>query len=321
MRRGLVVRSLPITSICVAAILAGGFRGAGAAPQDKPARTQIPDFHVGVKVEMVSVFATIQDRKGKIVTGLNQDDFVVYDNNTPQPISQFSREDMPLSIVILLDTSSSMAGKKLDNAKKSLEQFLRHLDKGDEAMLITFSSRPVLVQDFSANLDRIKRSIRRLDGNGSTALYDAILMGLKESGRAHNRRHVLLLLSDGINTYGSAELRGTISKLRHSAAELFAIGLETDLPEELQYRPITQSVLDQLTGSAGGEAFIVAQAKDLARVCNQISDRMHSQYTFAYYPPKARDGSWRSVRIETKIPGLTVIPSKIGYYPAADAAR
>ncbi len=319
MRTGLVPKFRWAPLMCLAAGLAAGFGRAGATSQDKP--TRVADFHVGVKVEMVSLFATIHDQKGKIITGLSQDDFTIYDNNSPQPISQFSREYVPLSIVILLDTSSSMAGRKLDNAKKSLLQFLRHLDRGDEAMLMKFNSRPLLVQDFTDNLDRIKRSIRRLDGNGSTALYDAILMGLKESERARNRRHVLLLLSDGINTYGSAELKGTISKLRHSAAELFAIGLETDLPEELQYRPITQAVLDQLTGSAGGEAFIVSQAKDLGNVCNQISDRMHNQYTFAYYPPKAPDGRWRSVRIETRIPGLTVVPSKIGYYPASDAVR
>lgn len=308
-------------SIGLAAALAAGFGQTAGRPQDKAAQRQAPDFHVGVKVEMVSVFATIHDRKGKIVSGLNQDDFIIYDNDTPQPISQFSREYAPLSIVILLDISSSMAGKKLDNAKRSLVQFLRHLDRGDEVMLITFNARPLLVQDFTPDLDRIKRFIRRLDGSGSTALYDALLMGLKEADRAHNRRHVLLLLSDGINTYGSAELKGTISVLRHSAAELFAIGLETDLPEEMQYRPITQTVLAQLTGSAGGEAFIVAQPKDLGKVCDQISDRMHNQYTFAYYPPKAGAGRWRSVRIEPKTPGLTVVPSKIGYYPASDAVR
>ena len=319
MRSGLASTFHLLVFFCLAAFPSGAFR-AGQSPREDAA-PQIQDYRVGVKVELVSLFATVHDRRGKVVTGLNQDYFIIYDNDARQPISQFSREYMPLSIVILLDTSSSMSGKKLDNAKKSLIQFLTRLNPGDEAMLMTFNSRPLVIQGFTQDLDRIRRSIRRLEGNGSTALYDAILLGLKQSQNAHNRRQVLLLLSDGVNTYGSAELKGTIAVLRRSATELFAIGLETDLLEELQYKAITETVLDQLTSSAGGESFIVVQSKELGKICDEISERMHHQYTFAYYPPKAPDGRWRNVRIETRIPGLTVVASKTGYYPAMDVAR
>jgi hypothetical protein len=233
-----------LTVISSTALPAGQAQSGGLAAQTR-------DFRVGIKVELVSLFATVHDRKGRLVTGLGQDDFVIFDNDAAQPISQFSREYMPLSIVILLDTSSSMAGMKLDNAKRSLTHLLNRLCPGDEVMLMSFNSRPLVIQKFTMDMDRIRRSIRGLNGDGSTALYDAILLGLKESEQAHNRRRVLLLLSDGINTYGRAELKGTISQLRLSAAELFAIGLETDLLEELQYKAITETVLDQLTGSAG----------------------------------------------------------------------
>lgn len=312
-------RSCLVVSLFLAMAAASASRQTEDHAQNSMAPSQ--NFHVGIKVELVSLFATVHDRNGKVVTGLKQDDFVIYDNDAVQPISQFSREYMPLSIVILLDISSSMAGRKLENAKKSLIQFLRHLNKGDEAMLITFNSRPLVVQQFNPELDRIRRAIRKLEANGSTALYDAILTGLKESRAAHNRRQVLLLLSDGINTYGNAEIRGTIAQLRRSATELFAIGLETDLPEEIQYQPLTRSVLDQLTASAGGEAFIVVQSRDLGKVCDEISDRMHNQYTFAYYPPKTGDGRWRNVRIETRNPGFTIVASKAGYYPLTEVSR
>ena len=318
-RLGLSLRLHLVVFLCLAAASSLALWGGPSQVGSVAARAQ--DFRVDIKVELVSLFATVHDRKGKVVTGLHQDDFVIYDNDTPQPISQFSREYMPLSIVILLDTSSSMAGKKLNNAKGSLGQLLKRLNKGDEAMLMTFDARPLVVQSFTQDLDRIKRAIRRLEGNGSTALYDAILMGLKESESAQNRRRVLLLLSDGVNTYGTAELKGTISQLRRSAAELFAIGLETDLLEEMQYKPITETVLDQLTSSAGGESFIVAESKELGKVCDEISERMHNQYTFAYYPPKTNDGQWRSIRIETKVSGYTVVASKTGYYPATDVLR
>ncbi len=294
-------------------------RGSQSAYRSVAPRAQ--ELRFGVKVELVSLYATVHGRDGKLVTDLDQGDFIVYDNDVPQTISQFSREYMPLSIVILLDTSSSMAGMKLDHARSSLIQFLKRLNRGDEAMLITFNSRPIKATEFTPDLDKIRRSLRRLEGIGSTALYDAVLLGLQESEKASHRRRMMMLLSDGINTYGSAELRGTISELRRSGVELFAIGLESDIPEEVLYKAVTRQVLDQLTASAGGEAFISVRPRDLDRVCTEISDRMHHQYSFAYYPPRIADPKWRSVRIEARLPGLRIVPSKTGYYPMAEISR
>lgn len=298
-----------------------GLWAAGFRPAAEPHAYGAQDLRFGVKVEMVSLYATVHDRDGRLVTNLGQGDFVVYDNDAPQTLSRFSRDYMPLSVVILLDTSSSMVGRKLDSARDSLLQFLKRLNRGDEAMLITFNSRPVKKTEFTSDLDRIRRSLRRLEGIGSTALYDAVLLGLAQSGQAGHRRRMLLLLSDGMNTYGSAELRGTIAELRRGSAELFAIGLESDLPEELTTRAVTRAVLEQLTASAGGEAFIAVRPRDLARVCREISDRMHHQYTFAYYPAAINGPQWRSVRIESRIPGLRIVPSKTGYFPAAGSGR
>jgi Ca-activated chloride channel homolog len=284
--------------------------------------SQIQDYRIGVKVELVSLFATVQDQSGKLVTGLNRDDFVIYDNGVPQMISQFSREYIPLSVIILLDTSSSMdSGKKLDNAKKALVQFLRRLRAGDEAMLMTFRTRARVVQPFTQELAKLTHELNRLDANESTALYDAILTALAEVQGARNRRRALLLISDGVNTYGRSQLREAISELRRGGVELFAIGLESGLPEDMKERVITREVLDQLTRSAGGEAFVVSEPKNLARICATISDRMHNQYTFGYYPSRQEDYQWRSIRLEAKIPGLKVTPSKTGYYPAAEARR
>ena len=117
-------------------------------------------YRFGVKVEMVSIFATVLDRAGRLVTGLNRDDFAVYDNGERQAISQFSREYIPVSVVILLDTSSSMlSGKKLDNAKKALAQFLKRLHKGDEALLMTFRTRPRI---FRASIRGVSAHDRQL---------------------------------------------------------------------------------------------------------------------------------------------------------------
>ncbi len=269
----------------------------------------------GVEVELVSLFATVLDAKSKPVMSLREQDFVIYEDGVPQKISQFSRDYVPLSIVILLDTSSSMSGRKLDNARRSLNEFLGRLNPGDEALLMTFRTRPTVLQPFTRDLGKLKRDLKKLEGRGSTALYDSILAALDLAHTSNNRRRALLLLSDGINTYGRAQLRETIEQLRRHGAELFAIGLETDLPEDFRYRDMTRAVLGELTRSAGGEAFIVEHPRDLRAICRAISDRMHNQYSFGYYPSKSDSGNWRSIRIDTKVSGLRVVSSKTGYYP------
>jgi Ca-activated chloride channel family protein len=288
------------------------------APGASLAFAQVAPFHFGVRVELVGLFATVHDSSGRLITGLAQNDFVIYDNGMPQIISQFSREYIPLSILVLLDTSGSMAGNKLDNARKSLIHFLKRLNPGDEAMLMTFQTRSQVIQGFTKDAGRIRNELRHLEGDGSTALYDTILTALDKIQEAHNRRRALLLISDGINTYGKTDLKETVAMLKKQGAELFAIGVEDDLPGNRQQKKVTETVLFQLTHSAGGEAFIASDSRDLGRICNTISERMHNQYSFAYYPPKAEDRSWRSIRIETKKPGLRVIPSKTGYFPVVN---
>jgi len=275
-------------------------------------------YRYQVRVDLVSLFATVHDSAGRLVTNLRREDFILYDNGERQSISQFSREYMPLSVLILLDTSGSMYGAKLDNAKKSLIQFLRRLNRGDEAMLVTFQTRPHVMQRFTQDLGMVQRYLKRMEGNGSTALYDTIMYALDQSASSVNRRRALLLISDGINTYGRTPLDETIAQLRRRGVELFAIGVETDLPEDFEHRAVTRSVLNRLTESAGGETFIVRQPRELARVCSMISDRMHSQYTLAYYPPKTPDRKWRTIRLEIRTPNLRIVPSKTGYFPASE---
>jgi len=309
--RAPIRRAPSVLALAWLVCLAGAARG----------QARVSEYRYGVAVELVSVFATVSDRSGKLVTGLGSEDFVVYDNGVRQQISQFSRDYIPLSVVILLDSSSSMRGKKLHNARRALDQFLKRLRPGDEALLMTFQTRPRVLEGFTPRFELIRRALDRVEGNGSTALYDAILAAVDAAASAHNRRRTLLVISDGINNYGRTRLEEATARLRPSGLELFAIGLESNYPEDMDERVVTRAVLDQLTRSAGGEAFVTGEARDLGRICGAISDRMHNQYALAYYPPPSSDGKWRTVRVEPRLPGLRVIASKTGYYPAAPEAR
>jgi Ca-activated chloride channel homolog len=278
------------------------------------ALSQTSPYRYGVKVEMVDLYASVYNRAGKLVKGLKREDFILYDDGVQQPISQFSREYVPLSVLILLDDSGSMSGLKLDSARRSLNQFLKRLNRGDEAMLMTFQARPHIEQPFTQDMEKIRNKLKRLEGNGSTALYDAVLQSLDVIQQSHNPRRTLLLISDGINTFGRSALKDTITTLRRSGVELYAIGIESDSPDERQEKTVTQAVLNQLTTSAGGEAFMIGDATDLATVCRSISDQMHNQYSLGYYPPKTNEGQWRNIRVVTRAPGMTVVPSKRGYF-------
>ena len=271
-------------------------------------------YQYNVEVELVGLFASVFDRSGKLVTDLNQNDFALYENGQPQVISQFSREYIPLSIVFLLDTSGSMDGEKLDNARKSLMHFLNHLNRRDEAMLMEFRSKPRVVEPFTRNFGQIGNDLKGMEGNGSTALYDAILAALDQMQSAHNRRRAVILISDGINTYGKARLEDTVVGLKRYGIELFTIGLETELPEEVQDKLMMRTVFNRLIQSAGGEAFIISDSKNLRRICTMISDQIHNQYSLGYYPPKTTAGEWREIKLETKIRGFRVIASKTGYF-------
>ncbi len=273
----------------------------------------------GVRVELVSLFATVLDARGKPVPGLGEEDFLVYEDEVQQKISQFSREYVPLSVVILLDTSSSMSGTKLEDAGKSLREFLKRLNPGDEAMLIMFRTRPTVLQPFTRDMEKVRQELKNLEAKGTTGLYDTVLAALDEAAASGNKRHALLLLSDGINTCGKAHIEDTVERLRRQGVELFAIGLESNLPEDERERETTRTVLRELTHSAGGEAFIVRNPRELNRICRTISDRMHNQYSLGYYPRKGYGIRWRSIRIETRAQGLRILPSKRGYYPVEPA--
>ena len=312
------IAALPILLLLVhAAPAASACRQVRGATPDAIASAGAPRY--GVRVELVSLFATVLDARGKPVPGLGEEDFLVYEDEVQQKISQFSREYVPLSVVILLDTSSSMSGTKLEDAGKSLREFLKRLNPGDEAMLIMFRTRPTVLQPFTRDMEKVRQELKNLEAKGTTGLYDTIQAALDEAATSNNKRHALLLLSDGINTCGKAHIEDTVERLRRQGVELFAIGLESSLPEDERERETTRTVLRELTHSAGGEAFIVRNRRELNRICRTISDRMHNQYSLGYYPRKGYGTRWRSIRIETRAQGLRILPSKRGYYPVGPA--
>jgi VWFA-related protein len=186
-------------------------------------------------VELINVTATVSDGSGRFVSGLRRDEFRVYEDNQAQEISYFSADRVPVSLGILLDTSGSMAGEKIDEARRALDRFaLDLLDERDEVFLYRFSDHPVLVQDWTTDRASLSREMARITPNGGTALYDTLLEAIPVVARGHNQKKALVVITDGNDTTSRSSLHAVREALRDSEVLLYAVGIDGREAESLR---------------------------------------------------------------------------------------
>ncbi len=199
-----------------------------ARAQQEPQKPE-DSFRFKSGVELINVSATVSDASGRFVSGLRQEDFLVYEDDQPQPITHFSAERVPVSLGIVLDTSGSMAGEKIEAARLALDRFLYELlDAGDEIFLYRFSDTPQLVQGWTNDRKLLTRALERVWPSGGTAMYDAVADALPLARTGKNSKKALVIISDGNDTssvMGVAELKRLI---RSSEALVYAIGIDGD---------------------------------------------------------------------------------------------
>jgi Ca-activated chloride channel family protein len=180
-------------------------------------------------VELINVTATVSDRNGRFVPGLTQDDFVVYEDDVPQEIAYFSAERVPVSLGLVLDTSGSMAGSKIADARAALDRFVYDLlDENDEVFLYRFSDHPLLVQEWTTDRTRLSRAMARITPNGGTAMYDAVLEAVPMAAEGRNEKKAIVLISDGNDTSSRASLHDVREALRDSEVLMYAVGIDGD---------------------------------------------------------------------------------------------
>jgi Ca-activated chloride channel family protein len=196
--------------------------------QQAPAR---PDdsFRFKSGVELINVTATVSDASGRFVSGLRQEDFLVFEDNQPQTITHFSAERVPVSLGIVLDTSGSMAGEKMDAARSALDRFLYELlDRDDEIFLYRFSDTPVLVQGWTSDRRQLTRALDRASPTGGTAMYDAVAEAVPLAQSGKNRKKALVIISDGNDTSSQTTVSELKQMIRESEVLVYAIGIDGD---------------------------------------------------------------------------------------------
>ena len=212
-----------------------------AQPQSSPQRAAGQDegFRFRSGVELINVTATVSDSTGRFVSGLRKDDFVVYEDDQPQEVTHFSADRVPVSLGIALDTSGSMAGEKINEARSALDRFLYDLlDKQDEIFLYRFSNNPVLLQSWTTDRQLLARALGRITPNGGTAMYDTVAEAIPIAAGGQNHKKALLVISDGNDTASRADIHDIKREIRETEALVYAIGIDGQGEPTLRRAPL-----------------------------------------------------------------------------------
>ena len=203
--------------------------------QQPPSAGRGPEQEGGFRfrsgVELINVTATVSDTTGRFVAGLRQEDFLIYEDDQLQAVTHFSAERVPVSLGIALDTSQSMSGEKIREARSAIDGLLEALgDPQDEFFLYRFSTRPMLVQEWTAERSAISRALTNVSPLGQTALYDAITDAIPLAQQGRNQKKALVVISDGNDTSSRHTLDDARQRIHESETLVYAIGVDCDTP-------------------------------------------------------------------------------------------
>jgi Ca-activated chloride channel family protein len=292
-------------------------KGAEAPAATGPDALKIhPGSRIRLNVDMVLVPVTVTDPMNRLVTGLEQEDFGVFENNNGQKIISFASEDAPVSIGIVFDLSGSMTSK-LIRARESILQFIKTANPQDEFFVIGFNDRPELIEDFTSSVEDIQARLATVRSGHRTALLDAIYYGVAKMKDARHERKALLVVSDGGDNrsrYTEGEVR---SQVRESDVEIYSIGIFDPYAPTPEERTGPQ-LLNDLSEETGGRLFRVDDIAEMGDIAEKISTELRNQYMIGYRPKDlTRDGKWRKVKVRVNppagLPPLTV-HARTGYY-------
>ena len=273
-----------------------------------------------VDVDLVLVPVTITDPMNRLVTGLDKENFQLFEGNSSQEIRTFSSEDAPVSLGVIFDSSGSMSSK-MDRAKDAVIEFFKTANPQDEFFMITFNDEPEEVTDFTSSVDEIQNKLVFAVPRRRTALLDAIYMGMSKMRQAKFPKKALLIISDG----GDNHSRYTENEIRALVKEadvmIYAIGIYDRYASAVEER-LGPQLLSDITELTGGRAFTIDNPNDLVDVETKIGVELRNQYILGYRPTKVvRDGKWRKIKVKL-LPPKGLPPLKVyartGYYAPAE---
>jgi VWFA-related protein len=288
-----------------------------ALPQDPSSTQSRPDdaYTIRVDVNMVILHATTQDHKHTFVSGLDQDDFQVYEDGVLQPIKSFSHEDIPVTVGLVIDNSGSMGPKRADVIAAGLA-FARSSNPQDQMFVVNFNERvsfglPVNTL-FTDQVAQLEVALSRIRAHGETALYDAVAAALEHLKKGNRDKKVLIIISDGGDNASKHKLAEIVAMVGQPDAIIYTIGIFDE--QDPDRNP---GVLKRLAKDTGGEAFLPESLKDVTPICEKIAHDIRNQYTIAYAPTnRKRDGTYRAIEVIARAPGRgrLSVRTRTGYF-------
>jgi Ca-activated chloride channel family protein len=279
--------------------------------------------HFNVDTTLVLIPTTVTDPSNRYVLGLEKRDFQLSEDGTPQTITNLSGEDVPLSVALVFDTSSSMR-EKLRVSREAVVQFLKTMNAQDEACLIEFGDRAELASGFTSRVEDLQAKLMAVQPQGLTALFDAAELALREMKRAKNPRKAILIISDGGDNnsrYKASEIQALV---READVQIYAMGVfEPSIFLGLTKEEISgPRLLSELAEQTGGRAFSASDPNDLPSVAARIGIELRNQYVLAYSPKnQIKDGKYRKVEVTVAKPaGIANIKVRwrLGYYAPSE---
>jgi VWFA-related protein len=304
----------------VSVVLVASLYAQSAAPSAAEKPGSVVDIgertRIILDVTRVNMLFTVTDKKGRFVTDLGRDDFLVLENKKPQTIAEFTAEtDLPLRLGILIDTSNSIRDRFKFEQEAATSFILSVVHKGrDKAMVVSFDTSTELVADLIDDTDKLEAAIRGLRAGGGTALYDALYFAcrdkLSKDQPRHKFRRAIVIVSDGDDNQSQVSRDQALEMAQKADVVIYAISTnithaETDGDKVLKY----------LTAETGGQAFFPFKVEDLEQSFENIANELRHQYNIFYRPePLKADGLYHTVELKVKGRKDLVVRCRKGYY-------
>ena len=271
---------------------------------------------------IVVLHVTVVDHNGHLITNLPKDAFHITENGQEQRVRLFKREDVPVSLGLIIDNSGSMRDKRAKVEAASLA-LVKDSNPQDEVFVVNFNDEAFLDnpkgKDFTADTKELEEALTRIDSRGGTAMRDAIRMSidhLKE--KAHKDKKVLVVVTDGNDNASLVSLENLVKASQQSEVLIYCVGLLTE--EERREAKRAKRALDALAEATGGDVYYPKDLSEVDRVAHQVARDVRNQYTIVYSPSnQALDGSYRQIKVAVNAPGKPNVRTRSGYYATPDS--
>jgi VWFA-related protein len=310
-----------LTTFAAFVAAASALLGQAGNPAPKPPSQDDTGTVFRADTRLVVLPTTVMDKNGHLVTTLPREAFTVFENGVQQEIKQFKREDVPVSMGLIIDNSGSMRDKRAKVEAAALA-LVKASNPDDEVFIVNFNDEAFLDnphgKDFTSDIQEMEDALTRIDSRGGTAMRDAIRMSIDHvKEKAHKDKKVLVVVTDGNDNSSVVSLEDLVRAAQQSEVLIYAVGLLSD--EERREATRARKALEALAEATGGETFFPRDVSEVERIATQVAHDIRNQYTIAYTPlNQAMDGSFRQIKVTVKAAGNPTVHARSGYYATPD---